>query len=173
MDAATLAPSLVASKTPPIPTPDVLITRLSEPKNYSLASHPGSTVLCAELPCSVGDTHWKASDEELGRLVLQALDRAGVPVSVSVRQVATRRLSHAYPIYSRGYQQHFDRIDGWVRRIDGLLSFGRQGLFAHDNTHHTLAMAYAANDCLGDDGQLDASRWAESRHRFESHVVED
>jgi len=29
----------------------IRITRLSEPKNYSLTNTPGRTVLCAELPC--------------------------------------------------------------------------------------------------------------------------
>jgi hypothetical protein len=54
-----------------------------------------------------------------------------------------------------------------------VLTFGRQGLFAHDNTHHTLAMAYAAEECLADDGTIDAARWTRHRREFESHVVED
>jgi hypothetical protein len=45
-------------------------------------------------------------------------------------------------------------------------------LFAHDNTHHALAMAYAAAECLGPDG-FDASAWAAHRRVFETHVVED
>jgi len=155
------------------PGADVAITRLSEPKNYSLIGRPGTTTLCAELPCSVDDVHWNASDETLGQLVVDALEQAGLKVSVPLRGVQTRRLSHAYPIYDRGYNGHFDRIDNWVHGTERLLSFGRQGLFAHDNTHHTLAMAYAAAGCLDDDGQWDAERWAESRRRFESHVVED
>jgi hypothetical protein len=53
------------------------------------------------------------------------------------------------------------------------LTFGRQGLFAHDNTHHALATAYAAADCLAEDFVLDGRRWAECRRMFESHVVED
>ena len=34
------------------PEREIRITRLSEPKNYSLTERPGRTVLCAELPCS-------------------------------------------------------------------------------------------------------------------------
>ena len=56
------------------------------------------------------------------------------------------RLRQAYPVYGRGYDKHFGKVDEWVGRLDGLLTLGRQGLFAHDNTHHTLAMAYAAAD---------------------------
>lgn len=155
------------------PELEIPITRLSEPKNYSLAEAPGTTVLCAELPCSTSDAVWRASDADLGRLVVDALARAGIPVRAPLRQVLTRRLEQAYPIYTRGFREHFDRLDRWVGSIDGLITFGRQGLFAHDNTHHALAMAYAAADCLGDDGAFDRDRWAACRLEFQSHVVED
>ena len=53
----------------------------------------------------------------------------------------------------------------------GLL--GRQGLFAHDNTHHTLSMAYKLTDCLDDQGELNRTQWAADLESFETHVVED
>jgi protoporphyrinogen oxidase len=105
--------------------------------------------------------------------VLKDLSTAGLPVRAPVRAVAVRRLAQAYPIYTRSYREHFDRIDQWVGSVENLLTFGRQGLFAHDNTHHTLAMAYAAAACLSDQGALDRNRWGEHRREFESHVVED
>jgi hypothetical protein len=64
-------------------------------------------------------------------------------------------------------------MDEWVGRIDGLVTFGRQGLFAHDNTHHALAMAYALDGCIGNDASLDRQQWAACRHAFHKHVVED
>ena len=155
------------------PDSEIALTRLSEPKNYGLAALPGRTVLCAELPCSITDPVWKASDEDLATLMKDALAQAGLPVRVPVHSVAVRRLPHAYPIYTRQFREQFDRIDEWVKGIEGLLTFGRQGLFAHDNTHHTLAMAYAAVACLSDTGELDRHRWAEHRRAFEHHVVED
>lgn len=155
------------------PAPDVAITRLSEPKNYGLAEAPGTTVLCAELPCSRTDTVWTASDEQLGRIMTDALAAAGLPVKARIRQILTRRLPQAYPIYTRDYRRHFDRITGWIDTIEGLVTFGRQGLFAHDNTHHTLAMAYGLNDCLDEAGGLDRQKWAGYRREFERHVVED
>ncbi|MGQ0734669.1 MAG: protoporphyrinogen/coproporphyrinogen oxidase [Acidobacteriota bacterium] len=155
------------------PGEDVSITRLSEPKNYGLTHRPGLTVLCAELPCSKDSSSWKAPDGELAALVLRDLETAGLPVRAPVRRVVVRRLAQAYPIYTRNYREHFDRIDGWIGTLDGVLTFGRQGLFAHDNTHHTLAMAYAASECLADDGTLDRAKWNVHRREFESHVVED
>jgi len=155
------------------PDAQIAITRLSEPKNYGLAKLPGRTVLCAELPCFQTDAVWSASDQDLGRLMMNALAASGLPVRAKVLEVASRRLPQAYPLYTREYREHFDRIDGWLNGIDGILTFGRQGLFAHDNTHHALAMAYAVSECLDDAGVLNRARWQEHRRAFQHHVVED
>jgi len=156
------------------PGKEIAITRLSEPKNYSNRQNPqGVTVLCAELPCSINDPEWGMSDDDLGRLVYQSLETAGIPVRAPVRQVAVRRLRQAYPIYSVGYEAYFDQLDAWLGKFENLLTFGRQGLFAHDNTHHALFMAYSAVECLDPGGKFNADRWMEFRKIFETHVVED
>lgn len=152
----------------------VPISRLSEPKNYSATEEPRDcTVLCAELPADPDDEHWKLSDMELGERLCAWLGMVGLPVRARVRLATTRRLRQAYPVYDRDYEEHFATIDHWLGGIEGLLTFGRQGLFAHDNTHHAMAMAYAACDCLGQDGSFDRSRWSQYRLDFETHVVED
>lgn len=156
------------------PEREIVLTRLSEPKNYTASKEPADcTVLCGELPCSADDELWKSSDGALGEVMRGALQRCGLPVRCPVRRVVVRRLPHAYPIYRSGYEEHFERVDRWVNSLPSLLSFGRQGLFAHDNTHHALAMAYAAADCLSHDGAFDAAAWATRRQAFERHVVED
>jgi len=152
----------------------VPISRLSEPKNYSASPEPRDcTVLCAELPADPGDEHWSLSDEELGERLCAWLGKVGLPVRAPVRKTLTRRLGQAYPVYDRDYEGHFKIMDQWLTGIEGLLTFGRQGLFAHDNTHHAMAMAQAACDCLRPDGSFDRARWAEYRLDFETHVVED
>jgi protoporphyrinogen oxidase len=155
------------------PGADCRITRLSEPKNYAAQSEPrGSTVLCAELPCSQGDAVWKMSDAALGELVLQDLAGAGIPAPVKPTSVFTRRLPQAYPVYLQGYEEPFGVLDAWSESLPNAVTYGRQGLFAHDNTHHALYMAYAAAECL--DGQgFDRARWAGYREQFKAHVVED
>ena len=156
------------------PGSDVALTRLSEPKNYSGRHEPADrTVLCAELPCATGDKHWNMTDESLAEVVRDALAQCGLKIRDSVLSTTTRRLTHAYPIYRRGYEVHFEVLDRWASEIDRLLTFGRQGLFVHDNTHHALAMAYAAADCLDRSGQFCQSRWLNHRNEFEQHVVED
>ena len=155
------------------PEPEVALTRLSEPKNYTDIGEPrGRTTICAELPCSIDDAWWRLDDTEMGDRVARDLDRVGLPLPGSPERVTVRRLAQAYPVYRRGYEDPFSRLDRWLGGLPGLLSFGRQGLFAHDNTHHALAMAYAAVDCL-QDGGLDRKRWSAYRKDFEAHVVED
>ena len=150
------------------------LTRLSEPKNYSGASQPKDlTVLCGELPCERDSHFWNATADQLGEAMLGWLASVDLPVRARVRQTTVRRLPQAYPMYTRGCEEHFDTMDRWLAEGDGLLTFGRQGLFAHDNLHHALRMGYCAVDCLGPEGTFDAARWAGFRESFESHVVED
>jgi protoporphyrinogen oxidase len=156
------------------PEANIKLTRLSEPKNYSDSKEPaGRTVLCGELPCTVGDEIWRATDEELGEMVRDSLDRCGLPIRVPVSKVITKRLPFAYPIYRQGYEEPFELQDRWTDGLEGVLTFGRQGLFAHDNTHHALAMAYGAVDCLDDSGNFDHNKWRRYRKEFAKHVVED
>ena len=156
------------------PELDVPISRMSETKNYYASSEPKNrTVLCAELPADPGDEYWDMSDEALGKLYVSWLEQMGLPVKAPVVRTETRRLRFAYPVYSRDYETHFNVLDEWIGSLKGFLSFGRQGLFAHDNTHHAYAMSIGAVDCLREDGSFDEALWAEKRAEFETHVVED
>ncbi len=156
------------------PESEIPITRLSEPKNYNCAGGPENiTVLCAELPCFTSSPEWSMNDKELGELVCRSLELAKIPVKVHVREVITKRTKYAYPMYQRGYEVYFNKIDERLDQIDNLLTFGRQGLFAHDNTHHALHMAYSAVDCLKNDGIFDKKEWKKYRKEFEKHVVVD
>jgi len=155
------------------PSADVSITRLSEPKNYAVVAEPrGRTTLCAELPCEVDDEVWRMDDSGLGRQVADDLARAGIPLPAPPVAVHTRRLRQAYPIYTRGYEGPFGILDHWAESLPRLLTYGRQGLFAHDNTHHALYMARAAVDCLEPAG-FNEDKWTEYRKVFATHVVED
>jgi len=156
------------------PELSIPISRMSEPKNYSALDQPkGVTVLCAELPCDPGEKWWDMSDSELKDHFCQWLGDVGLPVNVPVRACKTRRISHAYPVYDLDYEDNFNAVDQWLLGLEGLLVFGRQGLFAHDNTHHAIAMAYGAADCLDQGGRVDRQKWDRYRQEFSTHTVED
>ena len=78
-----------------------------------------------------------------------------------------------YPVYDHGYDARLSAALAHVDQREGLVTLGRQGLFAHDNTHHALAMSFAAAKCLSSDGAFDASAWDSACAGFAEHVVED
>lgn len=156
-----------------LPQADVAITRLSEPKNYGDLDAPSrATTLCAELPCAADEPIFAASDAALAGQVAADLARAGMALPVAPAAVKVVRLAHAYPVYRLGHERPLAILEQWLETLPRFVSYGRQGLFAHDNAHHALAMAYAAVDCLGEQG-FDRSRWVDCRRRFADHVVED
>jgi len=156
------------------PGPEVLAARVSEPRNYrDDPAQPGDvTVLCAEIACWEGDDLWSAADDELAARLSAELAATGLPVPVPVA-VESRRLPRVYPVYGPGFAADLAALEGWASGLGGLVTFGRQGLFTPDNTHHALAMGWAAAAALGSDGRFDAAAWQAARDGFRSFVVED
>jgi protoporphyrinogen oxidase len=157
-----------------IPSRETAITRISEPANYrDSAEDPADrSVLCAEIPCAMTDEVWGLDDESLGDLVDESLAQTGLP-AVNRVAVESKRLGQVYPVYRLGFEDDLAGVDSWARMLRRVVTFGRQGLFAHDNTHHALVMAYDAVDALREDGRFDRYAWTAARQRFDRHVVED
>jgi protoporphyrinogen oxidase len=151
-----------------------MVSRLSEPKNYrASASDPTDrTVLCAEVPATVGDAVWRAGDASLAHRVGRELVEQGLPDPTPVAAQVERR-PRVYPVYRLGFEAQRALVDAHVDRWPGVAVIGRQALFAHDNTHHALLTGRTAVDCLGDDARLDRPRWTDARRTFADHVVED
>ncbi len=154
------------------PSLDLTTSRLSEPKNYRDGPDPTDrTVLCAELPCWVGDPTWSADDDQLAELVVEDLRRAGLPDPGPV-DVVIRRLPAVYPVYETATETARAAVDTWLTDLDGVVSFGRQGLGVPDNLHHVVAMGEAAAAAVTSAG-VDRGRWAGALRGFADHVVAD
>ncbi|MBG0832240.1 FAD-dependent oxidoreductase [Planomonospora sp. ID67723] len=154
-----------------LPGPETPVTRISEPANYRISADDpaGRTVLCFEIPCAAGDEIW--TTEDFSGLVRETLAVSGLP-PVDLADVVVRRVPHVYPVYETGYAAHLAGLDAWAGTVPNVTTFGRLGLFAHDNTHHAMAMGYDAVDSLTSAG-WDVSAWRAARSRFAEHVVED
>ena len=139
-----------------LPGPQTRVTRLSEPANYRVSPDDPAdrSVLCAEIPCAVGDPVWTSTPDDLAELVRDGLRASGLP-GVRLGGVEVRRLPHVYPVYEIGYADRLRPLDEWVDGLDRVTTFGRLGLFAHDNTHHAMAEALDAVAALRPDGTRD------------------
>lgn len=157
-----------------LPDAGVVATRLSEPKRYrDSADDPvDHTVLCVEIPCAVDDAVWSANPDDLAGRVVAELDRLGLP-PIPVAAAEVRRIRRLYPVYRPGYEAALAAVEGWAAELPGVVTFGRQGLFVADNTHHVMAMGRALARSVRSDGRLDEPAWAAEREGFRSFVVED
>ena len=105
--------------------------RLTEgPLSMPLQAPAGKTIVTCDIGCEVGDDIWTADQDDLGTACLEGLERI-VP-GISALHIGTRvvRTPLAYPVYLLEYEQRrveFTRDTG----VDGLLSIGRNGEFAH------------------------------------------
>ena len=154
------------------PGADVLFTRVSEPKNYREGPDPADrTVLCVEIPCDPEDAVWTEDDGDLLNRVRDEILAMRLPDPGGDGEI--RRLRHVYPVYRLGSEHAFSAVAEWLDGRPGLVSYGRQGLFAHDNTHHALLMARDAVACVSSDLEFDQGSWDQARERFATHVVED
>jgi protoporphyrinogen oxidase len=168
------APSWTAFDAHYFPEPAVVASRVSEPKRYrSSADDPADrTVLCAEIPCTVGDELWSAAPGDLADRLVDELTTIGLPAP-RVAEVDVRRAPHVYPVYRPGFDADLATMEAWVDALPGVVTVGRQGLFVADNTHHVLAMGRALAGALRPDGSFDDAAWHRAREGFRSFVVED
>ena len=155
------------------PGRETTFSRLSERSNYQDdTGRPDSTGLCLEVPCWNSDEVWDMEPEELTELLVEEMVATGLP-EPAVSACFKRRIEHAYPSYAEGWREYYGLLDSWLEGVDGLVSFGRQGLFAHDNTHHAMEMGARAASCLHPETGWDRKEWASARESFRSHRVED
>jgi protoporphyrinogen oxidase len=154
------------------PDPAVPFNRVAEQRNFSPDTIPGgSTVLVMDLPCDPGDRLFSADDEGLREIVVGALDGAGLSNHAGIRDFWTWRLPHAYPIYDLGFEAPLDHLNTWALTIQNLWLAGRQGLFLHNNTHHSLLMGIEAAETIRAVGSR--SRWKELQSTFAGFSVAD
>ncbi|MCK4806085.1 MAG: FAD-dependent oxidoreductase [Candidatus Aegiribacteria sp.] len=155
------------------PGSDTCFSRLSEPKNYSLADEPSDrTGLCFEIPCGRMDKIWELDDEAVLARVLCDLKNTDLP-EPEVVSFTVRRKGNVYPVYNLDFSSQIDVVETFLGELNHIVSLGRQGLFVHDNTHHTIEMGIAAADCLSPELEWDRKKWTIYRDLFDSHVVVD
>jgi protoporphyrinogen oxidase len=128
---------------------NVALNRAYEAKNFDPdMAPPGRTVLCCEVTCRPGDDLWCGDHHQLRRQVASEVAATGLFSPEEVVGGFVHPLRWAYPVYELDYRQRLGRIFGELSKMENLLSVGRQGLFNHNNTDHSMSMGMAAAETI-------------------------
>ncbi|MEM9081300.1 MAG: amine oxidase, partial [Verrucomicrobiota bacterium] len=125
---------------------DRIFHRVGEPKNAGLQVSPADhTTLIVETTCEKNDHKWsgQALPEILADLAAENLCQP--------EDLVTHHLihaTHAYPIFSLGFQQHRDTILTYLSQFKNLRTTGRQGAFTYPNMHSAMRMGASATQEL-------------------------
>jgi protoporphyrinogen oxidase len=134
---------------------EILFGRLHEPKNWSRAMVPDDehTSLVLECFCTVGDSIWSLSDDEVARRCVQDLvEKLGFISPREVEGWNVVRTRHAYPVYDLEYGPRLDIIRGFLAGLKGVHIVGRGGTFRYNNADHSIEMGLLlAQRILGHD----------------------
>ena len=113
--------------------------RIYIPKNFSpyLSENLYDIFICMEYFCSVGDSLWDMSDEEIFEYGKNELIKINAIKSDCVIEKSYRyRAEKAYPAYFDTYKD-FDKIKDFVNSIDNLYLIGRNGQHKYNNMDHS------------------------------------
>jgi protoporphyrinogen oxidase len=114
--------------------------RVGEPKNAGLKVEPhGHTVLIVEMTCQEGDEKWHGT-QAMKQRVIADLESEGLCEGADVIEINILRNRHGYPVFSLGYEPHYEKVTGYLKGIDNLQSVGRQGGFSFPNMHSAMRM---------------------------------
>jgi protoporphyrinogen oxidase len=98
-----------------------------------------------EIPCTVGDPVWSASDATIYERCMDDLERLGF---ANLRRATLDSFStyveEGYPIYHLDYQRDRKQLLSFVGDIENLISCGRQGAFRYIFMDTAMEMGIAA-----------------------------
>jgi protoporphyrinogen oxidase len=121
------------------PEPDVLFTRVYEPKVRSEEmSPPGKTSLVAEIPCDSMSEVWRLSDSELIARLIRSLPPFFRISKSEILGSQVIRIPNAYPILEKGYEKKIETLMQFLDQFSNLTIAGRNGLFNYTSVHDMI-----------------------------------
>ncbi|MBU0515661.1 MAG: FAD-dependent oxidoreductase, partial [Proteobacteria bacterium] len=154
------------------PTAEVPFNRAFVPANFLDLPPEDDYLVGFEFGAFQGDRVWSLDDDGLWDLVRPWIDRLGLGEASRVRDFFTRRLTHAYPLYELGFERNLQIVLAWLDGLDNLITTGRQGLFVHNNMHHSLEMGRLAGEAVLAGGPRSAI-WIAARELFAAYQIVD
>jgi len=135
--------------------------RVSNNNKFSpyLNSSIEGVFLTIEIPSGPGEELWAMDENQLVEMCSQELVRIGLYKSPPcILNHFSIKLDKAYPLYSVGWEEKSDKIYDDLKKIKGLYTLGRRGLFLHSNIDHAILQGIEFSDIIIDghqDSKLD------------------
>ena len=154
-------------------SPEVMVSRISNYRNWSAAMAPSESNACLgmEYFCNEGDEIWNKSDEHLLSLAKAEIARLGLVRSSRIDGGAVIRQAKAYPVYDGDYKTSVEKIAAYISSVSGLQTIGRNGLHRYNNMDHSMLTGlYAARNING--GKFDV--WsANTEQEYHEEISKD
>ena len=154
-----------------LPEAEYWFGRVSQPERFSEdLSHDDADVLCIEIP----EGRWGPNEDFMLRIeeIQNQLCQAGIIAQdTSILEIVQTFLPRVYPMYRRGWLDHWYSALSDVAAMNNVLPIGRQGLFLHCNIDQCVHIADEAIGHLRKGGN--GSTWAQEVSRFLDLRVRD
>ena len=127
-------------------------------------------IIGLEITCNFEDKIWKMNSRNLKNKILQNIKDLELFKEQDIEDFFIEKEKYAYPIYLRNYSYHLEKVKNFYYKR-GVMLNGRQGLFLHNNQHHSIEMAYYASKALLSNNTIDT--WKKKEILFEKYQVTD
>jgi protoporphyrinogen oxidase len=113
--------------------------RISEPSKYGSGMCPkGKTSIVTEITCSMGDSKWEMSNDELIKQVRDQLIDLGFFSEKEIIDSFVERITHAYPLFDMDFEKNLSMVLSFLFQIQNLELIGRTGTFQYLNMDMVL-----------------------------------
>jgi protoporphyrinogen oxidase len=127
--------------------------RITNFKNWAKTINRGQSanIICLEYWCYDEDELWNTDDSTLIALASRELYETNLIHSDSIKDAHVTRVPKCYPVYSSGYREILEPIQGYLSKIKNVTPIGRYGSFKYNNQDHSILMGLlAAQNLLGE-----------------------
>lgn len=162
------------SETLYFPEKKYIFNRLYFPNSYykkSTKKIQKEYLVGLEVTCDFNDKIWKMKKNKLMKILLKNLEDLKIFKKDQIVKFFIEKEKYAYPIYYIDYKHHLERIKEYYYSRDVILN-GRQGLFLHNNQHHSIEMAYFASKALIN-SKRPSEYWKNIEQKFDEYKVTD
>jgi protoporphyrinogen oxidase len=122
------------------------VGRIQNFKNWSPLMVPDQEKTCLgmEYFCSVGDSLWEKSDEDLINLGREEIARLGLAEADEIEDGHVVRMPKAYPVYDSVFEKSIGVVRELIGGIENLQLVGRNGMHRYNNQDHSMVTAFLA-----------------------------